>query len=79
MNASTTLRFLTTLQKKGYVAQEKETLRYYLTFKICTIANNVSSHISLRDISISYLKELSNIFLEPVNLAIEEDMSVVYI
>lgn len=79
MNASTTLRFLTTLQNKGYVAQEKETLRYYLTFKICSIANNVSSHISLRDIAINYLKELSNIFLEPVNLCIEEDMVVVYI
>lgn len=79
MNASTTLRFLTTLQKAGYVAQEKETSRYYLTFKICSIANNVSSHISLRDISIAHLKKLSDVFLEPVNLAIEEDMTVVYI
>ena len=79
MNASTTLRFLTTLQRKGYVAQQKESQRYYLTFKICTVANNISSHISLRDIAITDLKRLSNIFLEPVNLAIEEDMTVVYI
>lgn len=79
MNASTTLRFLTTLQKKGYVAQQKESLRYYLTFKICSIANNVSQRVRMRDIAVTYLKGLSSIFLESVNLAIEEDMTVVYV
>ena len=38
INASTALRFLTTLQNCGYVEQEADTQRYYLTYKICRLA-----------------------------------------
>ena len=79
INSSTALRFLTTLENCGYVSQDKETLKYYLTFKICNIANHVSAHASVRDISHPYLKQLSRIFGESVCLAVQQDMMVVYI
>ena len=36
MNVSTVLRFLTALCECGYVQQDPQTLRYSLTFKICS-------------------------------------------
>ena len=78
MNASTALRFIFTLQKKGYVTQDKDTGRYSLTYKICAIAGNVSSRRSMRDICTSYLRNISHIFGESANIAEEHDMSVVY-
>ena len=79
MNTSTALRFITTLQKKGYVAQDFDTGRYFLTYKICAVASNVSSRKGLRDISVPFLRSVSHIFNESANIAEEHDMSVVYI
>jgi len=79
INSSTALRFLTSLIRCGYAAQDEETSKYYLTFKICSIANKVSAHINVRDIANPYMKELSQIFGESVCLAIEQDMKVVYV
>lgn len=79
INTSTTLRFLATLEKYGYVSQEKETLKYYLTFKICALANKISSGINIRDMVRPYLKQLSKTFGESACLAVEQDMKIVYI
>lgn len=79
INASTVVRFLTTLMKCGYVSQDDLTSRYYLTYKICSIAYRVNSQLRLREIIHPYLQELSRIFNESVCLAIEQEMSVVYI
>lgn len=79
MNASTVLRFLTSLQKKDYVAQDANTDRYYLTYKICGIANNITSRTSIRHICMPYLRSISQIFGESANLSIEQNMMVVYI
>ena len=78
MNPSTALRFLTSLQKKGYVAQE-ETGRYFMTYKICNIANDITSRIGIRRICFPYLRSVAHIFDESANLAIERDMQMVYI
>ena len=78
-NPSTTLRFLSALIESGYAAQEPETSRYYLTFKICSIANKISSNVNLRDIAHPYLTRVSSEFGESVCLAVENDMRVVYI
>ncbi len=79
MNQSTLLRFLSTLQDLGYVDQESETSKYYLTLKICSIANQVSSSLEIRDIVRPFLKTISATLKESVCFAIEQDMSVVYI
>ncbi len=79
MNSSTVIRFLSTLQGCGYVDQERDTLKYYLTYKICAIANKVSSNIELRGALRPFAKEIADNLKESVCLAIEQDMNVVYI
>ncbi|MEA5012286.1 MAG: IclR family transcriptional regulator [Angelakisella sp.] len=79
MNVSTVLRFMTALQTRGYVAQDIDTGRYSLTFKICRLGNNVKSHADMRNISLPYLRSVSKAFGESTNLAMEYDMSVMYL
>jgi DNA-binding IclR family transcriptional regulator len=79
MNASTTLRFLKALQKRQYVAQDVDTGRYYVTFKLCALAQNVSSFFDMRNIARPFLRNISQIFSESSHLAVERDMAVVYI
>ncbi len=78
MNQSTVLRFLTTLQRFGYVAQD-QTGRYSMTMKICALSGLVSSHNELKDICAPYLRSLTQIFGESAILSIEQDMQVLYI
>ena len=79
MNSSTVLRFLTALVDTGYAKQDPETARYSLTYKICTLGNKVSSHISLRSLARPYMTELSQLYGEVVCLAVEQDQKVIYI
>ena len=78
MNQSTVLRFLTTLQRMGYVAQDGEG-RYSLTMKICALGCQVSSHNEIKNISAPYLRSLAQIFGESAILSIEQDREVLYI
>ena len=79
INASTALRFLTALQNCGYICQNKDTMKYSMTFKICRIANCVKTGTSIVEIAHPYLRQLSKVFGESTCLAIEQDMSVIYI
>lgn len=79
LNNSTALRFLSSLQQCGYVAQEKETQRYYPTFKLCRIANQISSRIELQTITHPYLIQLSEEFQESLCVSIEQNRSMVYV
>ena len=79
MNTSTASRFLTTLSLMHYVEQEKNSSRYYLTFRICQLANRIQSHTSLRDMVNPYLQELCTALSVSACLAIEQNQQVVYI
>ncbi|MEY8338066.1 IclR family transcriptional regulator [Lachnospiraceae bacterium 62-35] len=79
MNSSTVIRFLSTLHGCGYVDQERDTLKYYLTYKICAVANKVSSKIEINGTLRPFAKEIAAALKESVCLAIEQDMNVVYI
>ena len=79
INASTLVRFLTTLMKCGYVAQDQMTSRYFLTYKVCSIAYRVSSQPRLPETTHPFLKRLSESCNESVCLAVEQDMLAVYI
>lgn len=79
MNASTAFRFLQALLSSGYVQQDAATSRYFLTTKICSVAHRVSSNIHLYDMALPIMKDLVAAFGESVCLAIEQDMTVVYI
>jgi DNA-binding IclR family transcriptional regulator len=79
INGSTASRFLTTLERKGYVRQEEETRRYLLTMKICTLSHRLISNNSIVLYAKPFLKHLSEIFREVTCLSVEQNMSVVYI
>jgi len=79
MNASTALRFIDALLRRGYVAQEESSGRYYLTFKLCSLTQNISSQSNLRTIALSFLRRVADAFNESCNLAIEDNLSLLYV
>lgn len=79
INPSTALRFLATLQRWNYVAQTADTGRYYLTFKICAVAQNVNMFFDVRSVALPYLRSVAQIFSESCNLAVDSDMTLMYI
>ncbi len=79
MNQSTLLRYLLTLQKAGYVEQDRETARYYLTLKICQLADHVSNNIRIGDVAVPIMKEISKELKESVCFAVEKDFMIVYV
>lgn len=79
MNASTVLRFLAPLQRRGYVAQDAENNRYYMTFKLCGVAHNIRSRLNVRNIAMPFMRNMAQIFKESTNLSVEDDMAVMYI
>jgi DNA-binding IclR family transcriptional regulator len=79
MYPSTALRFLTTLRNRGYVAQETESGKYYLTLKICSLAQRRSAQIDVRNIAFPFMRSIANLFTESCNLAVQKDLTVIYI
>lgn len=79
MNTSTTLRFLNTLIALEYAAQEEDTSKYYLTYKLVALGHQVNSNKPLQRIISPYLKKLSETINESVCLAIEHNHQVIYI
>ncbi len=79
MNASTVLRFISSLEKMGYVIQNSSTLKYSLTMKICALSHKVILNNNIRELAAPFLKSLSRIFGESSCIAIEHEMQVVYI
>lgn len=79
LNASTAARFLSSLQHCGYVAQEEESQRYFLTYKICRVANLVSGRTSLQSVTHPYLVSLCEQFHEALCVSVEQEMQMVYI
>lgn len=79
MNVSTTLRYITSMCTSGYAKQDKDTLQYSLTMKICGIANRVTENMELSEIVKPFLREVSSYFNESSCVSVSENMQVVYI
>lgn len=79
MNVSTVSRFLTTLQNRGYVSQSEERGTYILTYKICQLANNVTSRMDFRNICQPHLRKIAQIFGCTTNLMARYEYSVIYL
>lgn len=79
MPSSTVFRFLNALINRDYVEQDAETGRYYLTFKLCGISDNIRSNSRLQSICLPRMQELSALTDETVYLCIEYNKMVMYI
>jgi len=79
MSKSTVLRFLTTLSKNGYLAQEPTTSKYYLTYKLCALGKQIQEKQKLSNLTESYLREVAQKIGETVCFAIPQDDQVVYL
>lgn len=77
--ASTALRILNTMQRLGYVSQNRQTSQYRLTLKFGQISEAVASRFDLRGLVHPHLIALSQATGESSCLAIEQDMTVVYV
>ncbi|MBZ4665988.1 IclR family transcriptional regulator [Mahella sp.] len=76
--ASTAYRFLQSLMKLQYVKQD-ENQRYFLTFKVVELANHVRRQSNLITIGQPHLKELSLKCGESAFMAVEENMTALYV
>ena len=79
MNSSAVSRFLTTLKNCGYITQEENNKKYYLTYKLCRVANSKISRINIIKSSHEYMKDISDKFNCPVYLSIEYGDKILYV
>lgn len=77
--ASTALRILNTMMRLGYVSQSTQSSQYRLSLKFSQISEAVNSRFDLRGLIHPYLISLSEASRESTCLAVEQDMTVVYI
>lgn len=77
-NSSTVLRFLNSLEKSGYVCKDLKNGTYRMTFKICSLANSITSRTNLVQIAIPYVARISRETLECVCLSTMHNDSVVF-
>lgn len=78
MNISTTRRFLVTLLANNYIAKDAKG-NYFLTLKICHIANRVKIVMDLKEVCVRFLQELCREFSETVNLGVEDEGELLYL
>ncbi len=71
-------RLLGTLKNLGYIEQNPQNRKYYLTVKIFKLGTAVTDKIGLVQI-IPYMKEISRRFNETVNLAILDRDEIIYL
>jgi len=79
MGLSTVHRILTTLKSRGYINQNEQTAKYRLGIKLFELGCAVQNTKRLVEIAKPYLRELSEITTEIVNLAILEGREVIYL
>lgn len=79
MSPTTVYRFLKTLMDKGYVKQDEESSKYFLTLKLNYYAEQIHHNYSLRNIVSPFLKLISEETGESASLVVKEDNMAVYI
>ena len=76
---STSHSIVSTLEKEGILEKDLESNKYYLGIKLFELGDKARENFELRNVAISYLKELNEMFDETVHLTIPEDGEVLYI
>lgn len=76
---STAIRFLRTLMKLGYVRQDPESQKYFLTFRLCRMAGQIRDASPLNRIARPVMEALARRCGESVCLAVERENRAVYV
>lgn len=79
LNKSTVHRILNSLICLDYVKQDHQTHQYYLSYKICSLANQILSKNSVVEMIHPYIKQLADQISEIVHLVQLEGTHAVYI
>lgn len=79
MPQATVLRYLNTLIGEGYVFQDTLAGRYALTWKLCSIGEQVRRHLSLRMLSDDIVTRLSEKLSLGICVVIEQDRECMYL
>ena len=79
LNKSTVHRILNSLIYMDYVRQDAETSKYSLSFKICSLSNQILAKNSMIDIARPFIKELSANSGETVHLVQIDGVNATYI
>ena len=79
LSRSTAHRYVATLAKLGYLQQDPASRRYRLGPKVLDLGFSAINSMDLREVSAPHLRQLSDETGHTVNLAILDDIDVVYI
>lgn len=79
MRKATVHRYVRTLEHLGYLSQEEATRRYRLAARVVDLGFATLNSMSLREIAAPDLKELSAKFGQTVNLAVIDDLEIIYV
>ncbi len=79
MNASTVSRFVSSLMSRGYLRQDIDSGRYYLSLKFCMIADRINANLQLSSLAMPIMRQISRSVNESVCLAVEQNAMVEYI
>lgn len=79
LHKSTVHRLLTSLIYMGYVRQDEETGRYFLSFKLCELSNKILNKLDILDLIRPYLKRLAQLTGETVHFVQLDGTEAVYI
>lgn len=78
LNKSTLYRYLTTLKKMGYLAQD-ENDGYYLTDKLMKMASGVVPQMEIRELVLPYLEEMARLSGYNSNLGFWNGNEILYL
>lgn len=76
---ATLFRYMSTLEKRGYVRKHPEEETYSLGLKILELSNQVLDKLNLHEVVIPYMRKLQAQSQETVNLAVLEGHEIVYV
>ena len=79
LSRSTAHRYIATLAQLGYLQQDRDSKRYRLGPKVLDLGFSAINSMDVREISAPHLQQLSDETGYTVNLAILDDIDVVYI
>ncbi len=78
-NKTSVFRSLKTLEEKGFVAQNSETNKYYITLKLVTMANKIISRLDFRSIAKPHMRDIAKESGLSIHLSIQEGTDSVII